>query len=369
VLPTTPEEVTGEWLSVALGARDEPRRVAVATWEQIGQGYGLTGVVARFHMDGADPPTLIAKFPMAEPDVPSTYWAVQQRDVAAIRRYYERCAREVRFYREIAPRSPTIAPRCYYAAADEANRRIVLLLEDAAPVMAGLASFHARWWEQPAAFPWLPRWGGANQARQERYARMIAPFLARYGDHLPGPIRALVERLGTRYGALLAALDATPATIIHADLHLDNIAFNPVGVTPSAVVLDWQSVCCGPAAVDLAPFIVGALAVEERRRVADDLVRRYHTRLLDAGVAGYPIEHLREECRLALVRQVAAVVIWLAEADTEHLAGREGALVAAALGDGRLIAALLDCDAASLLAESDDECECSRDIAAGRGGE
>jgi hypothetical protein len=367
VLPTTPEEVTSEWLFAALGIRDTSQRVATATWEQIGQGYGLTGVVARFHMDGADPPTLIAKFPMAEPDVPSTYWAVQQRDVAAIRRYYERCAREVRFYREIAPRSPTIAPRCYYAAADEANRRIVLLLEDlgagragdvlrgcspddAAPVMAGLASFHARWWEQPAAFPWLPRWGGANQARQERYARMIAPFLARYGDHLPGPIRALVERLGTRYGALLAALDATPATIIHADLHLDNIAFNPVGVTPSAVVLDWQSVCCGPAAVDLAPFIVGALAVEERRRVADDLVRHYHTRLLDAGVAGYPIERLREDCRLALVRQVAAVVICLAEADTEHLAGREGALVAAALGDGRLIAALLDCDAASLLA-------------------
>jgi hypothetical protein len=31
MLPTTPEEVTPEWLSAALGTRGDPRRVAVAT--------------------------------------------------------------------------------------------------------------------------------------------------------------------------------------------------------------------------------------------------------------------------------------------------------------------------------------------------
>jgi hypothetical protein len=80
--------------------------VTEAEWERVGQDYGFTGLVGRVRLryDGADfdPPTsLIAKLPMAQADVVSGYRARQERDPSLARRYYERCAREERFYREI----------------------------------------------------------------------------------------------------------------------------------------------------------------------------------------------------------------------------------------------------------------------------
>lgn len=374
-LPATPAEITPDWLTDVLRASGTSgRAVAAVTCERIGEGYGLTGVVSRLHLRyegerGDAPPSLVAKFPMAAPGTLSAYRAAHRRDAAA-RRYYERCAREVRFYREIAPRSMVPAPRLYHGEADDATGRIVLLLEDLAAARTGdvlrgctrdearlvagaLAPFHARWWprssENPTPFPWLPRWGGDHCARQERYNRQVTPFLDRYGGQLPPAIRDIVEGLRTRYGAVLAALDAAPATIIHADLHLDNIAFNPPRIIAPAVVFDWQSVCLGPAAIDIAQFMFGSLDVGERRRAEGALFRHYHALLTANGVAGYGADRLRHDCRLALLRQLAGTVGWLAGVDAASLAGRERALVEAAIGDGRLIAALLDYDVAALL--------------------
>jgi aminoglycoside phosphotransferase (APT) family kinase protein len=222
---------------------------------------------------------------------------------------------------------------------------------EASLVLDAVALFHAGWWGCPlhAVFPWLPRWGGDHRARQERYARQVGPFLQRYGDRLPRAVRAAVERLSGRYAAVLAALDQAPATVIHADLHLDNVLFAPPGTQPPAVVLDWQGVAAGPAAVDVAFFLVGSLAPDQRRATEDDLLRHYHADLASHGLDGYPVERLHHDYRLALLWHLARTVGWLAGADPNRLVGRERALVAAAIGDGRLIAALLDHDAARLV--------------------
>ncbi len=376
-VPAAPNEITPAWLTTVLRGAGVLRRgsVTMLRWETIGEDRGFTGVVARLHPHYAGtapaapvPPSLIAKLPTAERHQPSAYRTTQQRDPVAVRRHYERCAREVRFYRELAPISPVPAPHHYHGAADDADGHVVLLLEDLATARVGdalrgcspedallvveaIAPFHARWWEQarPDSVPWLPRWGGDHRARQERYDRQAGPFLERYGHLLPAPVRDLVDRLRGRYAAVSAALDRAPPTIIHADLHLDNVLFNPTGTAPRAVVLDWQGVATGAAAVDIASFVVGSLCVAGRRTAEDGLLARYHALLAAHGVTGYPVEDLRRDYRLALLCHMAGNVGWLASTDTAELKGRERDLVDAAFGDGRLVTALLDHGATALL--------------------
>src|SRR5262249_37654068 len=95
-------------------------------------GIRVTGVVVRVFLRyerptrGA-PRSMVAKLPMAETAQMSGYRAVQERDPERVQRYYERAAREVRFYRDVGA---AFAPRMNYADSDDANRRVVLLLED-----------------------------------------------------------------------------------------------------------------------------------------------------------------------------------------------------------------------------------------------
>ena len=369
-IPVSPNEISPTWLTTVLREASVLERgtVVALDWEPIGEEQGFTGVVARLHLEYADrghedtaPPSLVAKFPTAERRVPSAYRGVQEADAVAARRHYERCAREAHFYREIGPHSRLWVPHPYYAAADDETGSVVLLLEDlvaarpgdvlagcssaeATLVLEAMAPIHARWWGQlsPGALPWLPRWGADAAARQERYARQVGPFLERFGAQLPPPVHDLVDRLRTHYASVLFALGQAPAAVLHADLHLDNVMFNPPGTASPAVVLDWQGVSRGAAAVDVALFVFGSLAVGERRVAEQDLFCCYHALLVEHGVRGYPLQRLHDDSRLALLWQLAGTVGWLASVDPDRLMGRERALADAAIRDGRLVSALLD---------------------------
>jgi hypothetical protein len=91
-------------------------------------------------------------------------------------------------------------------------------------------------------------------------------------------------------------------------------------------VIDWQTISVGPRVIDVATFLVLSLAVEDRRAADSALVD----------------DDVQRDYRPALVSLLAGVVGWLARPDLDDLHGRERALADAALGDGRLIAALRD---------------------------
>jgi thiamine kinase-like enzyme len=389
-LPASPREITPEWLTAALraGGAQRLRRVEAVTWEPIGDDRGFTGVIAHLHVrygqvdalgdlvelagDGRHPPTLIAKFPTAARSAPSLYRGSHQLDPAQLRAQYQRAAREVLFYRDVALDMAASGwmsvPRLYYGAADEAAGRVVLLIEDVHDAQVGdvlrgctlaqaemalraIAPLHARWWahDTTEAFPWLPIWAGDIHARQERYNQQLGPFLKRFGQRIEPPLHDLLIRLRSGYTAVLNRLAAAPTALIHADLHLDNILFSPPSARVPVILLDWQGISRGPAAVDLALFLVGSLSVGQRRAHAHRLLRSYHAALVAQGVSGYTVEHLQDHWRLAMLWNLAGIVGWLSSADWERAEGRERTLLEAALGDGRLIAALLDEDVASLL--------------------
>jgi hypothetical protein len=322
-------------------------RVVDARWQQVGQEHGFASQVGRVELrydggDGDKPATLIAKLPSMDGD--------------------ERYEREERFYREIAA---AFAPRLYHSVADDARRRVVLLLEDvggrrqgdvlrgcsigdAALVLEALALFHARWWGERAVFP---RLGRDPEERQARYRSQAARFVEGGGGGLPREACDIVERLGSRLGAVSAELDSARRTLIHGDLHLDNVIFGAPGEGRPVVVLDWQTVAVGPPAWDVVLFLFGSLAVEDRRAAEGELLDLYRTALLAHGVRGYSAADLRRECRLALLVLLAGVVGWVTKPDRDGATDRERALKEAALGDGRLVAALLDHQVEELLAE------------------
>jgi hypothetical protein len=368
-VPETPDDLTPSWLTTAMRQGGVLRQgsVTAAEWERVGEGYGFTGLVARVRLryegaDGEEPFSLIAKLPMAEEGVVSGHRALQERDPELRRRYYDRCVREERFYREVGA---AFAPRLYYAAADDDRRRVVLLLEDltgrqgdvlhgcsiedTALVIEQIGPFHARWWGEGAPVSAFPRGGGDPEARQERYDGQAEFFLQRYGDVVPGAVRAVIERLRSRLAGVLAELAAGPATLIHGDLHLDNVIFDARGDGRSAVVFDWQMASVGAPASDVALFLFGSLGVEDRRAAEGALLDRYAALLAEHGMGGYGVDDLRRDCRLALLAVLAGTVGWLTSLDPSELSARERALQKAVLADGRLVAAVLDHDVIALL--------------------
>jgi hypothetical protein len=366
LIPHKPEDLTPDWLTAVLLETGALRAGAVtaAHWDRVGAEFGFTGLVGRVLLTYADadadaPASVIVKLPLAEGYGVSRHRAMQQRDPVLAGRYYERCAREVRFYREVGVGKGAPVPRLYYAAEDAKSRRVVLVLEDlstgrpgdalhgcsvdeAALLLEAIAPFHARWWGQRAPVAVFPRWGTDGDVRQVRYDAQVGVFLERYGDKVPGDALTIVERLRSQLGSVIERLAMRPHTLIHADLHLDNVIFDSSGLSPSVAVVDWQTTVIGPAAVDVALFLFGALSVDDRRRAEDALLEHYVELLGANGVVGYSRDDLRLDCGMALLSLFAGTVGWLASVDRNDLAGRERALQDAALGNGRLLAALLE---------------------------
>ncbi len=328
-LPDGPEEITPEWFTTVFRENASIISGAVVGVQTaiIGQDRGFTGVVAHVQLQYADheeaaPSSVVVKFPTAIRNTPSAYRAAQSQDVLATRRYFERCAREVFFYQQVAPIRSLPVPRLYYGAADSETGRVILVLEDLCTARVGdalcgctvqdatlvvdqLAHFHAQWWNHPQleAFSWLPLWGGDSQVAQSRYIQCLDPFLQRFGQRVPRPIREVIDALATRYGTVRSRLQLAPVTMIHGDLHLDNMLFHALAHEVGMTVIDWQSVVHGRGAIDLALFLFSSLSLETTIRKAAEgaLLRRYHKLLLAGGVMGYDFPQLLEDCRLALL--------------------------------------------------------------------
>ncbi|MDA0271731.1 MAG: hypothetical protein O3C68_00560, partial [Proteobacteria bacterium] len=146
--PTTPEELTAQWLTDKLGYEVESFDI-----EALGEGGGLLGLVTRLHLNASEgPKTLIAKFPTK---------TEENRAVATV---YDMYGREYRFYTQIAPNVPLRAPVCYHAEFNAENSDFVLLLEDlqgftlgdqvtgcsaseAHQVIKSIASLHRNTWQ------------------------------------------------------------------------------------------------------------------------------------------------------------------------------------------------------------------------------
>lgn len=364
-IPNTPSELTVEWLSRALQGSEllEDGVLTGFDIEIIGEDRGFTGVIARVALEferHSPRRSLIAKFPLAERGVESSFRRAQSGHPAISGPMIERATREIDFYRANDERMSSL-PRCYNSYADIDAGQAVLLLEDlsscepgdallgcsvdeARSVLTSLGEFHAGWW-QDATLPelaWPALWSATYDQRATRYREQVEPVIDAYGGQLSRQTIALLRSLVAPFHQMLDELDSAPETLIHADMHLDNVMFSTMDNNRQAIIIDWQSPSRGRAMIDVAGFLVDSLSVEDRRRSEIDLLREYHEILRQTGIRDYPFDRLFDDYLRGICVRLSGQISWLHRIIDGRPDGREGELVDAILDPGRIFVALLD---------------------------
>lgn len=287
--PARPGDITRDWWDKVLG-----RVPARWRWEPIGTGQ--VGDSVRFHLefaDGSGPATLAGKFAAADPT---------SRGTAAMLGLY---AREVRFYREIAPQLPVRTPQVHAAEVSADGASFVLLFEDLGPARGGnqlagcslaearegvrqAAALHAPGWRNPQLLDldWLqPDPAAAAQVRA-LYPHAQAVFRDRYAAALEPEYMALCEELAE----FTAAAERVPerVSLVHGDFRLDNMLFDVKGGAEPIAVLDWQTIAVGNGLTDLGYFLGCGIGDSLRRAHERELVELYCAEMTARGVALTP---------------------------------------------------------------------------------
>lgn len=324
-IPTGPEAITAQWLTQALcaaGVIHDAQVTAIAV-TRLGDEQSMTSQLARLHISydqakpGA-PSSLIAKFPTCDRQVRDFLFTVT--------RHYER---EYYFFTQVADKTPIRIPHFYYGALEVETHQSVLLLENLTPAqviaadagcspaqaevaLRAIAQLHSSWWQQPAltaltaiAFD-QPHFA---QQVQLFYQEAWPFFCAQMGSSLSSQFKLIGDQLGPRVAALYAQLQQPPCTLLHNDVHLDNMIFGlPDSAMPFALI-DWQLLSVGRGAFDLAGFFCKDMTIATRRQSEEGLLRLYTSLLQAQGIHDYPLERCLLDYRRALLKCFANIVV------------------------------------------------------------
>lgn len=298
-IPTTPNELTPEWLTATLlASKSTTSRVTSAHLARIGEDEGFTGgglyriTLTYDPPNPAAPTTLVAKLSPHDPETRRLMRAAN--------------AREVDFYHSLAQGNTLPVPRCYHADFDaETGASIVLLQDlsgyrsvpfikgcgpaDAKRVVEALAAIHAKWWNAPV----LATLSGAA---------MVAEYpFDQYWPQYPEKLKALLQDIEIpaaflQLGDFIAQnhvqiftnlMETAPITCIHRDLQADNVMFAKPKGRAGAILLDWQFAGKGRGAYDVGYFLISSVEPSQRRQMERGLVGHYHAELLRHGITGY----------------------------------------------------------------------------------
>ena len=357
-IPQGPDELTAEWLTQALragGVLGAERRVNAVLAAPPPGGEGFSGQVSRLSLsyegeEGAGPASLIAKLSASAP-------ALRKRSGYAY-------GREVRFYRDLAPRVGLRTPACYYGDASRTSGLHVLLLEDLSPALPvaradgctpdqarqgvhAIARTHGRWWEREelADFTWLEARALPNAADSAaEYEAWWKTFVAKEGDRLPVEMRGIGDAFGPHRRSIEERLWLTPpVTLKHNDFGPGNILFDPQGGPPA--IIDWASMGLGRGTRDVAMFMSECPRPEVRRAIDIELLQEYHAILVEEGVLGYAFADCYEDFRYAILQRFRSIVSTIAA--LPFTAAQKQQVIDYSLP--RNCAAILDHDAGSLL--------------------
>lgn len=245
------------------------------------------------------PQSLVVKAPAVDPVA---------RTVASAMGMY---AREVHFYRELAPHVAIRTPRCWSSSLDPATGDFSLLIEDVAnasvrgqtdgcppedvlPAVRELAQLHAATWDDPALIrmTWLNHLDPVDaETWQELYRGAWRAFTSRPEAVLDPELFAI----GTALDQSDFAGWVCPRALVHADFQLSNLLFATGAEGRREIVtVDWQMVMHAHPLIDVAYF-AGRMSTDVRRSIERDLVGTYHAGLVEAGITGYSFEQCWED--------------------------------------------------------------------------
>lgn len=313
-IPSCMDDITPEWLTAALKQNGHLASCAVTGIEKvtIGQGVGILGELCRMTptysgSEAKAPPTLIAKIPTADPG---------GKGVAQMLGFYEK---EARFYDGLCDDIGVRSARSYYTAADSANVKYVILMEDLGGLRLGdqvagaslaecrtlireVAKLHARWWESPHLdqLDWIPALNSPIiKLAALAYAQALEPFLQKFGHHLTEQQVDIAQRYLPRINPIQDAFAGSPRTLCHGDLRLDNVFWGSSDNSSPVTLIDWQIAIKARGPYDIAYFMSQSVEPEIRSANEENLLREYHRVLTDDAVKGYSFDECWEDYRAA----------------------------------------------------------------------
>jgi hypothetical protein len=360
--PKMIEDISARWMTDVLRGAGILRRATVRAVDvhAIGQGVGFLSGRARVkirydHAEEDAPASVVVKLPS-----PITAGA----DFAESTRAYER---EIRFYREVAPRTPIRVPRMFATIMDPADGAFILVMEDLQALTAGdqviglsraqvlaavqaIAPLHALWWngDQRQALPWVP------SVEQQLKMLSLTPdviraswprFLEDFGESLPPGGRALGERIIQHLEGILGAFVKGTRTLVHFDYRADNLFIDDLTRKAPIVVVDWQLTMWGLGAYDVARLAGGSILAAERCGHHQEIVECWHQGLMAGGVTGYSRDQAWRDYRLsAIVASLNPVLVHY----MFKTGGRRGTALGAAM-TGRFFDDLVECGAEAVV--------------------
>jgi thiamine kinase-like enzyme len=313
-IPVDVGDITPDWLTGCLRDSRVVTQARVVSIEARPMGFkGMTGQISQLLIsydqnEPGAPSSVVAKFSAPDPN---------ERAIVHSMGFYER---EVRFYKELAAKSPVRTPRCYFSAVDLGNGLSLLLLEDlsamrnltwdrlsvaeAELVVRDLAELHAAWWEHPQVkhSPWLQLKGFVSiEQAAPIFRETWEPFLAKLSIPVTEEILGL-GRLTDRYLSVVSAsvFSKSPLTLTHNDVQGENL-FIAEDDGPPVVMIDWQLATPGWGVLDLSSLLVCQLPRQQRRGSEKRLLEIYHSVLTERGVTGYSLAQCQQDYRTALL--------------------------------------------------------------------
>lgn len=354
-MPASIDDVDEHWIEAILGDAGILRDGSVTRIERsvIGDQKGFLSVTARVAIDydsaAVDAPrSLVVKI---EPP------AGVFRDAA---HRFDAFGREIRFYRELAPRLSLRLPRVWFADSradgsalvmedltglDGADQLHGMRHEQVVATVRAIARLHAAYWNDDAlaGLHWMPE---HDHFFDDGFAEHWPHFLETYELRIGRAGRELGERVRERKVWLEGRITKGPTTVIHGDLRADNLLFTKDAPADEPVILDWQLANRTLAAIDVARVMGGSEPAAERSGHQVEVCAAWHEALVAHGVRGYALETALDDFRLAALYCLFIPVKGL------YLAGPDAGTRTARLLDAmaeRFYASALELDAGRLL--------------------
>jgi hypothetical protein len=291
-ITTTPEQLTADWLTIALRESDQLPVGNVTGVEHQIIGTGKMGDNARLTLtyDGhySAPTSLIAKLPATDETARSM--------AGALGAYYN----EVMFYRYLAKQTDMATPKIYANEVNDAGTDFVILMEDLAPAAPGsqlvgeslentraslrevsklAVAFYGNESIGDLDYVTSPARADGGDQGAEFMEQCWPQFVDRFGQGLSQECLAFGELYVENHRKFVTRFSG-PKTLAHGDFRCENVLYH----RSLATVVDWQTVGESSPLTDAAYFLGGSVDIDQRRQWEKRLIAEYAGWLSSAGI-------------------------------------------------------------------------------------
>ena len=314
-IPASMANVSAEWVEECIG-RGKLKNINLVP---MGEGVGMMSSMSIIELEWEGstnlPSSLVLKL------------AAENETNRAVSQQFNLYLKEVSYYKDLAPRTTARSPRVYASEIDE-EHNFFLLMEDVSSYRMGsqvegatveecelcidfLVNLHASFWNQLNGISWLPNMSGSDNAKNMALGCEAGwPQLQKiFGKFVPDNIKAKRERYLEAIPSLQKQLDQHPKTLIHGDFRMDNMLFGQAPEHDSLMVVDFQGPLKGNGIHDVGYLLSHSAKTEVRREHERNLIERYSSGLIDAGVKDYSFEKAWNDYRIGVLYSWTVAVV------------------------------------------------------------